>query len=194
MSQAASSTTIPAHLTQQLQRSTTDTHPVVIMTCGIAGSGKTTLAKTIESLYPTFHRLSIDEINTEKHGIYGIDYAASPSLYDQYMGEADTLYLSTFTELLVMKQDVILERAFYAKEDRDEYRKLAEEAGARVVLVYLKAEGGAGKEVLWKRICDRSKEEKTAANAFKISKETLKKYWEGFEEPVGEGEVVIQVG
>jgi predicted kinase len=144
-------------------------------------------------MHPNFHRLSGDEMIYQKHGIYGIDYEASPTLYAQYQDEKDKVYLSTFRTLLAEKKDVILERAFYAKEDREEYRELAGEAGARVVLVFLKAKGDEGKRVLWERICKRSEGAKTADSALDISREVFERYWSGFEDPVGEGEIVVSV-
>jgi predicted kinase len=95
--------------------------------------------------------------------------------------------------MLAERQDVILERAFYAKEDRDMYREMAEEAGARVVLLFLKAEGEQGKEVLWERIRTRREGVKTAGTAYDISRETFETYWSGFENPDGEGEIVVSV-
>lgn len=61
------------------------------------------------------------------------------------------------------------------------------------MLVFLKAEGEQGKELLWKRICKRSEGMKTAASAYDISRETFERYWDGFENPVGEGEIVVRV-
>jgi predicted kinase len=114
-------------------------------------------------------------------------------LYAQYQNEADDIYVATFRKLLAEKKNGILERSFYAREDRAEFRDMAERAGAKVLLVYLKAEGEVGKEVLWNRICKRSEETKTADSAVDISRETFEEYWSGFEEPVGEGEIVIRV-
>jgi predicted kinase len=159
----------------------------------VTGSGKTTLAKAIQSIYPAFHRLSGDEMIYQKHGIYGIDYAASHTLYAQYQAEKDETYLTTFQTLLAEKKDVILERSFYAREDREEYRITAENAGARVVLIFLKAKGEEGKRVLWERICKRSQGVKTADSALDISREVFEGYWSGFEDPVGEGEIVVRV-
>jgi predicted kinase len=129
----------------------------------------------------------------QKHGIYGIDYKASPTLYAQYQAEKDEVYLSTFRTLLAQKEDVILERSFYAKDDRDEFRAMAERAGAKVVLVHLKAQGEQGKRVLWERICKRSEGVKTADSALDISIELFEMYWNGFEDPVDEGEIVVDV-
>jgi predicted kinase len=159
----------------------------------VTGSGKTTLAKAIQSTHPNFHRLSGDEMIYQKHGIYGVDYAASPTLYAQYQAEKDEIYLSTFQILLAEKKDVILERSFYAREDREEYRRMADNAGARVVLIFLKAEGEEGKKTLWERICKRSEGMKTADSALDISREVFEGYWSGFEDPVDEGEIVVHV-
>ncbi|KAF2822014.1 putative ATP/GTP-binding protein [Ophiobolus disseminans] len=187
-------TTIKNLLASHLQRTLDDDRPIVVMTCGIAGAGKTTLAKAIEATYPAFTRISIDDITCQNHGIYGIDYEASAALYEQYQDEADITYRARYRALLADKKDVILERSFYAREDREEYRKMAHDGGARVVLVFLKAEGDEGKEFLWNRICKRSNRGKTADSALDISRETFEMYWRGFEDPVGEGEIVVKVG
>jgi len=106
------------------------------------------------------------------------------------MEEADATYLEVFRKLLADGQDIAFERSCYAKDDRDEWRKMAEETGARVLLVFLRVKD---KEVLWERICKRSKAEKTADNALEISRETFDMYWKGFEDPENEDEVVIDV-
>jgi len=173
-----------------LKRCDDDGHPVVLMTCGIAGSGKSTLAKTVVSELPHFTRLSIDEIIFKKHGLYGKDYPADEKLYQQYLEEADKIYSDTCRHLLREGKDLVLDRSFYAKEDRSEFKKIVEDAGGRSLLVYLKA---FDKEELWKRICKRSAQEKEANSAYDISRDVFEKYWYGFEEPLGEGEVVVDV-
>ncbi|KAF9692975.1 hypothetical protein EKO04_009026 [Ascochyta lentis] len=173
-----------------LQRTQSDSRPVVVMTCGIAGAGKTTLANSILKQYPQFTKISIDPIIFSAHGIYGIDYPASEPLYDQYQDEADAVYLQNFLELLDEGKDIVLERSFYAKQDRNEFRSIAEKHGARVVLVFLRAKE---KEVLWNRIYRRSLNKKTADSAFDISRETFEMYWNGFDNPEDEGEIVIEV-
>ncbi|UPX17303.1 uncharacterized protein EKO05_0007669 [Ascochyta rabiei] len=160
------------------------------MTCGIAGAGKTTLANSIVKQHPQFTNISIDYIIFSAHGIYGIDYPASESLYDRYQDEADTIYLQTFYKLLAENKDIVLERSFYSKQDREDFRLIAKQHGARVVLVFLRAKD---KEVLWNRIGTRRLNEKTADSAFDISRETFEMYWDGFEDPEGEGEIIIEV-
>ncbi len=140
--------------------------------------------------YPHFTRISIDNIIFQAHGIYGVNYPASASLYEQYNQEADAIYLQTFRELLAARKDIAFERSCYARKDRDEWRQIAENNGARVVLVFLRAKD---KDALWKRICERSKAKKTADNALEITRETFEMYWDGFEDPDGENEIIIDV-
>lgn len=139
---------------------------------------------------PQFTKISIDAILCSAHGIYGLDYPASEPLYAQYQDEADVVYLQTFHKLMAEGKDVILERSFYEKQDREDFRSMAEKYGARVVLVFLKAKD---KEVPWERVCRRSMATKTADSALDISRETFDMYWDGFENPEGEGEFVIEV-
>lgn len=62
-----------------------------------------------------------------------------------------------------------------------------------MVLVFLRAGGERGKEVLWERIRRRSEGVKTPDSALDIDRETFEGYWKGFEDPVGEGEIVVEV-
>jgi hypothetical protein len=131
-----------------------------------AGAGKTTLVKAVLKHFPQFTRISIDDLIYKAHGIYGIDYPASSSLYDQYMEKADEVYLDTFRKLLAEGKDVAFERSCYLKEDR---------------------------EVLWRRICSRSAAGQTADSALDINRATFEMYWDGFENPESESEIVIEV-
>lgn len=170
-----------------LQRPPADDQLIVLMICGMAGSGKSTLAKQVLAVRPTFTRLSIDEIIFEKHGLYGVDYPADDAVYQSYQEEAGTIYMDRFHQLLNERKDVVLDRAFYAKQDRDLFKRMAGEKGGRSVLVYL----NVAKEVLWKRICARSQTERDANSALEITREVFEGYWSGFEVPDGEGEVVV---
>ncbi|KAI0148545.1 ATP/GTP-binding protein [Xylariaceae sp. FL1272] len=177
-----------AWLWPQMSRSKEDPRPVVVMTCGIAGSGKSTLSKTIVSMHPNFERISGDGIVAENHGIYGVDYA--PEMYSDYLDEAWTESKSRLTQALLREsaKDVVLDRAFWNKEYRDEAKALIESLQARWVLVYLKA---PSKETLWQRIQARRRVGIDADSAYEITQDILTVYWNGFEEPIGEGEIVV---
>ena len=82
----------------------------------------------------------------------------------------------------------MLDRSFYAKQDRDEFKALVESHGARWVLVYFRVE----KQLLWQRIRDRREKEVNANSALDISRELLEEYVRGFENPDGEGEIIVE--
>lgn len=205
---------VPDFLKPHLLRFEQDPRPVVLMTCGIAGectlsklaeicpmdpirtaqhahgspgSGKSTLAKAVVAAFPSFTRVSIDQIIFSRHGLYGVDYP--PEKYDEYQTEADGVYEALFRQLLREGKDIMLDRSFYAKEDRDDFKAQIEQAGGRWVLVYFRAD----KEVLWKRICERRSCGINADSALEITEELLDAYVEGFDVPDGEGELVIDV-
>ena len=182
--------TIPPSLEPLLHRTPSDPRPVVVMTCGIAGVGKSTLCKLIVAKYPSFTRLSGDIILYEEHGMYGIDYP--PEKYAEFSAEAAAEYDKRALELLSERErtiDVVLDRSFWAREDRDKYKRLIEEKGGRWVLVYFKA----SRDVLWRRIKERAAKVRDADSAYDVTEEVLNRYWAGWEEPEGEGETVIEV-
>ncbi|KAI1427753.1 ATP/GTP-binding protein [Xylaria sp. FL1777] len=176
-----------AKLRPQILRTEADPRPVVVMTCGIAGNGKSTLSKALVSAHPNFERLSLDGIVAEQHGIFNVDYA--PEKYATYLDEAAKECLTRLTRLLAEgSRDVVFDRAFWNKQDRDEAKNLIESLGARWVLVYLKA---PDKETLWKRIRQRREIELNADCAYEITQDVLDMYWSGFEEPVDEGAITV---
>ena len=151
------------------------------------GSGKSTLSRAIVGEWPTFTRISIDAILADLHGICGVDYP--PAKYAEYQEEADRVCSGIFKHLLGRQTDIVLDRSFYAKADRNEYKAMIEKGGGRWVLVYLKAD----RHLLWRRICNRRAKGVNADSALDISAELLEQYVVGFEEPKGEGEQVIDI-
>ncbi|PNP77045.1 hypothetical protein FNYG_09658 [Fusarium nygamai] len=167
------------------------------MTCGIAGAGKSTLAKAIVTQLPNFKRLSNDQIIYESHGLYKIDYPADQ--YEAYQLEASQKLIAELERILQGKSnDVVLDLSFYDKEYRDEYKDIVERNGGRWVLVYL----DASRDLLWSRIQQRRAErdfldakdpKRNGDSAFDIDDETFAMYLDGFEPPNDEGEIVIKV-
>lgn len=129
----------------------------------------------------------------ERYGLYGIDY--EPALHEGYTDQACEVFEQRLRDLLAAGRDVVLDRAFYAREDREEFRGLVEGLGARCVLVVLRA---ADKEVLWERVRGRNQRRGSLGKregdaAFEITRDVFEGWWEGFEWPDGEGEVTIDV-
>ncbi|KAM0715473.1 hypothetical protein Q7P37_008971 [Cladosporium fusiforme] len=185
--EAGSTEAIWEHLRQTLDPDQHDSSKVVLMLCGVAGAGKSTLSYKITQELPSFARISIDGIIAERYGVYGVNYPAQK--YQEYQEEADAVYLEEYKRLLATgKANIILDRSFYAKEDRDLFRHLAEAHGARVVLVYLDVD----REILWQRICDRQARTRTADNALDIDRALLDQFCDGFEVPNDEGAVAFR--
>lgn len=178
---------IIAQLRPQTTRTEADPRVVVVMTCAIAGAGKSTFSKAFVKAHPNFERLTLDGILAEKHGIYGVDYA--PDKYEGYLDEAAEECLLRLRRLVADgRRDVVFDRAFWNRADRDEAKRLVESLGARWVLVHLKTPDRA---TLWERICRRREVEVNADSAYLITEDVLDMYLDGFEVPVGEGEIVV---
>jgi predicted kinase len=159
------------------------------MTCGIAGSGKSTLSKAIVARHPSFVRLSIDSTIYAKHGLYGIDYP--PEKLAEYQDEADAECKARLVDLLDRgERDIVLDRALYSREDRDYFKEVVEKKGGRWILVFFRP---PSKDVIWNRIQRRREAGVDADSAVELTPEILDGYWEGFENPEGEGEVVVDV-
>ncbi|KAI5456757.1 ATP/GTP-binding protein [Mariannaea sp. PMI_226] len=181
----------------KLQRTEQDARPVVAMICGISGAGKSTLAKEIIQKVPNFVRLSVDVLVYEKHGLYAIDYPREK--YEEYLDEGQNRLKGELERLIKEKKNnIALDLSFWNKEYRDEYKELIERSGGRWVLVFLDAE----KEVLWRRITSRRahrdalgarEKGRDGDSAFDVDEKTFEMYCSGFEKPVGEGEITIQV-
>jgi predicted kinase len=160
-----------------------NTNPIVVMTCGVAGSGKTTFAQELEKF--GFIRLSIDEEIWATHGRYGIDYPVEK--YDPHGQKAEFKLRNQLIDLIRDEQKVVVDFSFWQRSRRDEYKQLIEQNGGLWKLVYLKV----SPEVLRQRLEVRS--QRFDANAaFMITKNILTRYLNGFEVPLGEGEIVVE--
>lgn len=81
----------------------------------------------------------------------------------------------------------MVDSSFWRKSERDHYKQLVEQAGGQWRLIYLKVHP----DELRRRLKIRS--ERFDANAaFTITDELLTTFLHGFEEPRGEGEIVIE--
>jgi predicted kinase len=155
----------------------------VVMLCGIAGSGKTTVATILES--KGFVRLSIDEEIWSAFGRFGIDYR--PEEYAELQKQAAEIVRMRLEELLRQKTPVVIDNSFWKRETRDQYKRLIESYGRRWMLLYLKVDPS----VLRARLLQR-RERFDANAAFPIEDDLLDSYLKSFQEPSGEGELIFQ--
>lgn len=160
-----------------------NTTPLVIMMCGVAGSGKTTFAQKLEK--EGFVHLSIDEEIWATKGRYGIDFTVDR--YEEYKDEAERILRNRLVNLIQYKQHVVVDFSFWQQSRRNQYKQLIEKNGGKWKLIYLKVHPNN----LHKRLKIRS--QRFDANAaFPITEEILEAYINGFEVPMDEGEIVIE--
>lgn len=156
--------------------------PLVVMMCGVAGSGKTTFSQQLEK--KGFVRLSIDEEIWATHGRWGIDFPMDK--FEEHRREAENKLRQRLIQLIYNKQQVVIDFSFWDRSRRIEYKKLIEEAGGKSMLIYLKVQP----DELRKRLKLRNK--RFDANSFPISEDLLTSYIKGFEVPKDEGEIVVE--
>lgn len=166
-----------------LQLKRTSVASVVVMMCGVAGSGKTTFAQKLEK--EGFVRLSIDEDIWATHGRFGVDYPEQN--YEFYKEESEMKLRGELVNLIEDKHHVVIDFSFWQRQRRIDYKKLIERHGGVWELIHLKVQP----DQLRHRLFIRS--ERFDANAaFPITEDTLTRFLKGFETPTGEGETVIE--
>lgn len=165
-----------------IYRGCNDSTPLVVMMCGLAGSGKTTFSQQLEK--EGFVRLSIDEEIWATNGRYGIDFPIEK--IEEYKKDAERKLRNDLIKLIQDKQQVVIDFSFWDYVRRNQYKQLIEKSGGKWKLIYLKVHP----DDLRERLKIRNK--RFDANAFPITEEILTTYLNGFEEPKGEGEIVIE--
>jgi predicted kinase len=156
--------------------------PKVVMMCGVAGSGKTTYARSLEA--EGYARLSVDEEIWATRGRYGIDY--DPARYEEYKRVAEDSLKARLVTLIRDRQNVVVDLSFWRKANRDAYKALIEAHGGTWELIYLRV----SPDELRRRLALRRKRDD--ANAFPVDDKTLARFLHGFEPPIGEGETIVE--
>lgn len=154
---------------------------LVVMMCGLPGSGKSTYARVLERRGYT--RLSIDEVVWARIGRDAVDL--DPAEYEQLKSAIEQELWEELIRLMEARLPVVIDYSFWSQANRDRYKAVIESHGCRWELIRLKAD----LETLRRRLDDRNQE--NDANSVTVSDELLERYFANFEEPIDEGERVI---
>ncbi|MNR36403.1 hypothetical protein D3C85_1543150 [compost metagenome] len=102
------------------------------------------------------------------------------------MNEAHIRLRNKIVHFIQDKKQVVVDSSFWSRSERNEYKRLIENAGGKWRLIYLKV----NPDELRERLKIRSL--RLDANAaFTITEELLTTFLNGFEEPKDEGEIVV---
>ncbi|MFC5664964.1 AAA family ATPase [Kitasatospora misakiensis] len=154
---------------------------LVVMMCGLPGSGKSTYAQVLERRGYT--RLSIDEVVWARIGHDAADL--DPAEYERLKSAVERELWEELVRLMEAKVPVVIDYSFWSRAARDRYKAAIESHGCRWELIRLKAD----LETLRRRLATRN--QRNGANSVTVSDELLERYFANFEEPAGEGERVI---
>ena len=156
--------------------------PDIIMMCGISGSGKTVCSRKKEK--QGYVRLSLDEEMFSTYGAFGTDYPAEK--YSMLVRGVKEKQRTRLAELTDSGKKVVLDYCFCSRDERESYRAFAEEHGASIMTVYM----NCGFELLKQRVHERNR--RIDGNSAFISDALLEQYYDGFERPHLEGELIIE--
>ncbi|HEX3785651.1 MAG TPA: ATP-binding protein [Pseudonocardiaceae bacterium] len=156
---------------------------VVVLMCGLPGSGKTGYARVLER--QGYTRLSIDEEIWRRIGRDAADL--DPAEYTRLQQDAEARQWQELIALLRARKPVVVDYSFASRARRNRYRTLVAEHGGRCEIVYLKAD----LPTLRRRLAARNQLD--GPNSVTVATDLLHRYAASFEEPCDEGERVIQV-
>ena len=146
--------------------------PTLYLTCGLPGSGKTTLAKRLEWEASAL-RLTGDEWMHELYpGVSTPEAETGPG-----RSRVEGLQWAIALRALELGCNVVLDWGVWARAERELCRKGAREVGARVVLCLL----DPPIEELWTRLSRRNAN--MPAGTFEIPREALQRWASRFERP-----------
>jgi predicted kinase len=149
--------------------------PTLYLTCGLPGSGKTSLAKIIE------HEASALRLTGDDwmHKLYP-DISTPEAETGPCRGRVESLQWQIALRAIGLQCNVVVDWGVWSRAERDACRDQARACGARVVLCYLDVPF----EELWYRLSGRNAE--LPADTFHITRADLLRWSKLFEPPSAE--------
>ncbi|MFZ4508448.1 MAG: AAA family ATPase [Fimbriimonas sp.] len=149
--------------------------PTLYLLCGLPGSGKTTLAKRLEQEPPAL-RLTLDDWMVPLFG-QAICEPNTLERWNQAHDRVERLQWQVAERALTLGVDVVLDFGVWSREEREAYRRRANELGARSELIFLDVPLGT----LVERV--RARNENDEERVYPITEANLQEWWEVFQRP-----------
>ena len=150
--------------------------PTLFLTCGLPGSGKTTLAKRIEREQPAL-RLTADEWLFALFGPEPESAEVMKGAPSARRTAVEALQWDVAAAALRLGIDVVVDWGVWSRQERDDYRARAKALGARTVVCFL----DVARDEQWRRISARNAN--LPPGAFRIEEEYLDLWASWFDRP-----------
>ncbi|MER9240653.1 AAA family ATPase [Mesorhizobium sp. M0633] len=149
--------------------------PTLYLTCGLPGSGKTSLAKIIEQEASALRLTGDDWMHKLYPGLSTPEAETGP-----YRGRVESLQWQIALRAIRLRCNVVVDWGLWSRAERDTCRDEARAAGARVVLCFLDVPF----DELWERLSRRNAE--LPVGTFDIARADLLRWSKLFEPPTSE--------
>ncbi|MBD8023311.1 AAA family ATPase [Microbacterium gallinarum] len=148
---------------------------------GLPGSGKTTLARTVERQHSAL-RLTVDEWHVELFGndVHDDSTETDWAVHDARHTAIEALLWQTAARVLALGVDVVLDFGFWTRQERNDFRERARDLGAEVSIHYADASAAQ----LLERITARNAD--LPAGTFHIPEASLREWMLVFEPPTAD--------
>jgi predicted kinase len=155
--------------------------PLLYLLAGLPGSGKSTDARTLE--HAGVVRVSIDEWIIDRHGQIGVDYQVEDHI--GLLGPALEWAHDCIVKELRRGVSVVFDHGLGSKEQRGEFKRLANDLGAGWRLCHFRVDV----DDLVARLAERQHSNSTSS--MHITPDMLRYLASVYEEPKEEGEQLI---